>query len=252
MAKKMSTSRTLQLTLEQCRAVDAYAIHQLGIPGVVLMENAGRNCTDLIERWGRTRASKGGMPKHGAGMGRSLRVAVLCGKGNNGGDGFVIARHLAHRGHRVTIDVTADPATLTGDAAINHAIAKKMRLPIRRLNAAKIASAIRRWRSCDVLVDAVFGTGFSGTLREPVATYVGRINQLSGPLIVAIDVPSGLDAEAGIAQGPAIEADHTITFLAAKSGYANRRAKRYLGKVTVVDIGAPIRFILGQLGIGGM
>jgi len=238
MAGKKSTNKTLRLTLEQCRAVDAYAIRKLGIPGVVLMENAGRNSTDFIERWGRTRVKD-----------RPLRVCVVCGKGNNGGDGFVIARHLAHRGHRVTIDVTADPATLTGDAAINHAIARKMRLPIRRLNAAKIASAIRRWRSCDVLVDAVFGTGFSGTLREPVATYVGRINQLSGPLIVAIDVPSGLDAKTGIAQGSAIEADHTITFLAAKSGYANRRAKRYLGKVTVVDIGAPTEFILKQLRI---
>ena len=249
MARRKSASTTLRLTPEQCRAVDAYAIDQLGIPGVVLMENAGRNCADLIERWGRTRLTRGGMPKRSAGMCRSINVAIVCGKGNNGGDGFVIARHLAQRAHRVTIDVTEDPTTLTGDAAINHAIAEKMQIPIRRLTAATITSAVRRWRTCDVLVDALFGTGFRGALREPTASVVTRINGLNAPLIVAIDVPSGLDAETGTAQGPAIEADRTITFLAEKSGYTNRNAKPHLGKVSVVDIGAPTDYILRRLGI---
>jgi NAD(P)H-hydrate epimerase len=242
MTSRDAEKQTLRLTPGECRAVDSYAINELGIPGVVLMENAGRNCADLIEQWGEDRL------KHGV-VCRALRAVIVCGKGNNGGDGFVIARHLAHRGHQVTIDVTADPATLIGDAAINHAIADKMRLPIRRLSANNIDAAVRRWRGCDVIVDAMFGTGFSGALREPLADFVRQINKLDGPQVVAVDVPSGLDAETGEVQGLAIEAEHTITFLAEKSGYANSQAKRYLGKVTVVDIGAPTKYILRRLGI---
>ena len=117
------------LTTDQMIEADRLMIEEYGIQLIQMMENAGRNCTDLIERWGWTRAKD-----------RPLRVCIICGKGNNGGDGFVIARHLAHRGHRVTIDVTADPTTLTGDAAINHAIAEKMQLPIRRLTAATVTS----------------------------------------------------------------------------------------------------------------
>jgi NAD(P)H-hydrate epimerase len=246
MTERDAVKQTLRLTPRECRAIDGYAINELGIPGVVLMENAGRNCADLIERWGQARVKRGGIPKQSAGI---LKLAIICGKGNNGGDGFVIARHLAHRGHQVTIDVTADPATLTGDAATNHAIAEKMKLQIRRLSTKSIGAAVRRWLACDIIVDAMFGTGFSGALREPLAGFVKRINELDGSLVVAIDVPSGLDAETGEAQGPAIEAEHTITFLAEKSGYANRHARRYLGKVTVVDIGAPTKYILRQLGI---
>ena len=238
MAKK-SLANPLRLTREQCRAVDCCAIEELGIPGVVLMENAGRNAADLIERWLRARMKARRSPG---------RVAVLCGRGNNGGDGFVVARHLVHRGYNVGVDLAADASRLAGDAAVNHAIAERMRIPIRPLNDAKaLAAAVRRWRRCDVIVDALLGTGFSGELREPLAGTIRRVNALAGPLVVAIDVPSGLDADTGIAHGAAVRADRTITFLAAKAGYAQPSAKPYVGRVTAVDVGAPTELILSRL-----
>jgi len=229
----------LWLTVAQTRGMDRYAIEELGIPGVVLMENAGRNAADLIERWLRGRAGTITSPG---------RVAIVCGRGNNGGDGFVVARHLTNRGHKVSVDLAADPASLAGDAAVNHAIAHKMGVPIRMVNDGKaLSAAARRWRRCDTIVDALLGTGFSGRVREPMAGIIERINALNGPLVVAIDVPSGLDADTGVAAGPAVRADRTITFLAGKAGYRRRSAKPYLGRLTVVDIGAPRALIRSRL-----
>ena len=226
------------LTREQCRAVDKYAIEQLGIPGVVLMENAGRNAADLIEGWLRQRIRAGTSPG---------TVAIVCGKGNNGGDGFVIARHLIHRGYAVTVDLFGDPAALAGDAAINHNILARMGVRIGPLTERTLPAAARRWRRSAVLVDALLGTGFAGEVSGPLAKVIGAINELAGPMIVAVDVPSGLDADTGEPGGLAIRADRTVTFLAAKAGYSRPSAKPYLGRVSVVDIGAPTELILGQL-----
>ncbi|NLX12527.1 MAG: NAD(P)H-hydrate epimerase [Phycisphaerales bacterium] len=232
-------STILRLSVAQTRAVDRYAIDVLGIPGVVLMENAGRNAADLIER----RLKRVSRPA-------TRRIAVVCGKGNNGGDGFVIARHLAHRGYPVDIDLFGRAEELAGDAAINYAIIEKMGLPIRRLHDRRtLAAAARRWRKSAAVVDALLGTGFSGQVREPIASVIAGINALRGPLIVAVDVPSGLNADTGIAEGPAIEADMTVTFLAAKNGYAQTTARKHLGRLHVVNIGAPTALIRKRLGI---
>lgn len=243
------------LTLEQSRAVDRYAIEELGLPGIVLMENAGRGAADLIERWLLARARRQRRPPGPAaldsargGVRGAPRVAIVCGKGNNGGDGFVVARHLAIRGYDVSIDLAADPAGLTGDAAVNHAITCNMGLPVRPLAGdGALSSAARRWRGCAVVVDALLGTGFTGELRDPLASIVARINALKGPLIVAIDVPSGLEAGTGRVGGLAVKADRTITMVSAKQGYAAASAKPYLGRVFVVDIGAPADLILRRL-----
>jgi NAD(P)H-hydrate epimerase len=233
------------LTREQCRAVDKYAIEQLGIPGVVLMENAGRNAADLIESWMLKRRP------HSAG-GLEPGVCIVCGKGNNGGDGFVVARHLFNRGYPVTVDLAANAGDLTGDAAVNSEIARHMGIAIRELaDISAVELAAQGWRKATVIVDALLGTGFSGEVREPLAGIMHRINagsSPSGPLIVAIDVPSGLDADTGVAAGPAIRAHRTITFLARKSGYQNKTARAYLGRLFVADIGAPLELILERLG----
>ncbi|MGQ9649948.1 MAG: NAD(P)H-hydrate epimerase [Phycisphaerae bacterium] len=229
----------LRLTCAQCRAVDKYAIEELGIPGLVLMENAGRNAADLIETW---LAERTGDRK------RPSRVAVICGRGNNGGDGFVVARHLVHRGHEVWIDLAAEPAKLASDAAVNHSIVEKMGVPIRLLtDLSAISEASQHWRRADVIVDALLGTGFTGAVREPMAEVIRQVNALSGPLVVAIDVPSGLDADTGQAAGEAVRAHQTITFLAEKSGYACKSARAYTGRITAVDIGAPTSLILSRL-----
>jgi len=229
------------LTRQQCQQADRYAIEQLGIPGALLMENAGRNAADAVERCLRRK------------IGRSApgKAAVVCGRGNNGGDGFVVARHLALRGHRVTVDLLADPDQLSGDAALNHAIAAAMEIPIHRLADAKdLEAAGARWADSDVLVDAMLGTGFSGTIREPLAGIIECINGLTGPTVLAVDIPSGLDADTGEPGGVAIRADHTVTFLAAKVGCTARRAKPFVGRLSVVHIGAPIALIVKRLGIG--
>jgi len=237
-SKKVKDER-IWLTRDQCRAADHYAIHDLGILGVVLMENAGRNAADLIERRLRSRLKD---------TNRRGKIAIICGRGNNGGDGFVIARHLFHRGYNISVDLFGDPNSLANDAAINYAIAVKMGISIRPLAAGQsLSAAARRWRRCNVIVDALLGTGFAGEVREPLASVLRRINALDGPLIVAVDVPSGLDADTGIAGGVAVQADDTVTFLAAKVGCRNKSAKPYIGRLTAVDIGAPTRLILDRL-----
>lgn len=233
MPQRQAAREPLRLTAAQCRAVDQYAIETLGIPGVVLMENAGRNAADLITRWAGQMRKRPSAPLP--------RVSVVCGRGNNGGDGFVIARHLAIRGFRVSVDLMADPAGLTPDAAVNHAIVRKMGVAIRRLDRPRaLTEAVRRWRPSPILVDALLGTGFAGEVREPLAGVIRRINSLHGPLIVAVDVPSGLNADTGEPGGVAVKAHHTVTFLAAKVGFTRPKAKPYVGHVTVVDIGAPL------------
>ena len=228
------------VTRDQCRAADRYAIEQLGIPGIVLMENAGRNAADIVERCLKERTKRSGRPG---------RAAIVCGKGNNGGDGFVIARHLALRGWQISVDLMGDPADLTGDAATNHAIADRMGIPIRRLDKpGALARAARRWRSCAVVVDALLGTGFAGQVRELLASVIQQINMLKGPAIVAVDVPSGLDADTGQAGGVAVRADCTVTFLAAKVGLVKPSARPYVGRLIVADIGAPLELIAKRLG----
>ncbi|UCD28925.1 MAG: NAD(P)H-hydrate epimerase, partial [Planctomycetota bacterium] len=173
MSKKQTSTKRLRLTRLQTRAVDRYAIEELCIPGVVLMENAGRNAADCIEKWLRNRLKRKSL---------SGRVAIICGSGNNGGDGFVVARHLCQRGYEVSVDLLADPHSLTGDAAINHAIAEKMDISIRLLkDVKKVPGAVQRWRRCDVIVDALLGTGFSrGQVRDPMAAVIRKVNALKG------------------------------------------------------------------------
>ncbi|MBP7937792.1 MAG: NAD(P)H-hydrate epimerase [Phycisphaerae bacterium] len=243
--------KTPTLTREQCRAVDRYAIEQLGIPGVVLMENAGRNAADLIERWLRRGVSESSPSKSRPSPRvepRPDHVAVVCGKGNNGGDGFVIARHLIHRGYQVGVVLLGDPGTLAGDAAANHAVLVRMGVRIRPLTESSLAPAVRTWRQCSIVVDALLGTGFAGQVQGLLAKVIEAVNSLAGPTIVAVDVPSGLDADTGEPGGAAIRANHTVTFLATKTGYLRPTARHYLGRVHVVDIGAPTQLILARLG----
>jgi len=231
MPKRRTIHKKLRLTAAQCRAVDQYAIQTLGIPGLVLMENAGRNAADLIEKWAR----------HEHAASARIAVSIVCGRGNNGGDGFVIARHLALRGFEVHTDLLGEPVGLSADAAVNCAIVRKLSVPVQELNEpAQVDKAARRWRRSAVLVDALLGTGFAGAVREPLAGIIRRIIAVRGALVVAVDVPSGLNADTGEPGGVAIKADRTITFLAEKVGFARPEARAYVGRVTVVDIGAPL------------
>jgi NAD(P)H-hydrate epimerase len=219
----------LTLTRAQSRELDRRAIEDYGIPGMVLMENAGRGCVDALER-----------------LGIRGNVVILCGKGNNAGDGFVIARHLEIRGHACRVLLLAPPAELRGDAAANFAILQKADVPIVDLSQrAELRSALTEGcQSADWLVDALLGTGAHGDPRPPFDTAIDVINARSAPIrVLAVDVPSGLDCDTGIPSAHTVRADHTCTFAALKTGYTQSAAKPYVGDVEVCDIGVPPRLL---------
>jgi NAD(P)H-hydrate epimerase len=226
------------LTREQVRELDRRAIEEYGVPGVVLMENAGRGAAELLMRLNPERRP----------------VVVCCGKGNNGGDGFVIARHLDNNRYPVIVVLFADPNTLTGDAAVNYGIVAKSRLPILLPHSSeKITDQDELddlLKSPGWVVDALFGTGLSGTVREPFDWVIHRLNRArdGGVNILAVDIPSGLDCDTGESLHPTVRATHTVTFVAPKAGFANPDAKKWLGTLHVADIGAP-RALLKQYGI---
>ncbi len=213
------------LSRRQVREFDRLAIEQWGVPGVVLMENAGRGATDAIEDF------------FGGATGKS--IAVISGVGNNGGDGFVIARHLHLRGASIRVFVVGDTAKMTADASTNFAILKPLEIDVHHLASEEIPNLSETLRGFDLIVDALGGTGISGPLRGDLAIAVAQINAAGKP-IVAIDIPTGLDCDTGVAHEPTIKARLTVTFAARKIGFDVPGASDYTGKVVVADIGVPV------------
>jgi NAD(P)H-hydrate epimerase len=205
------------------RDLDRRASEEFGMPGLLLMENAGRGAAELLISLG----------IHG-------RVLICCGKGNNGGDGFVIARHLSNHGVSVRVLLFAKPEELSGDAAVNYGILARSHVHQESMArpALDFGKLKRELAGAEWVVDALFGTGLSGPLREPFDQVIAAINETAGR-VFAVDIPSGLDCDTGQPLGPCVRADHTATFVAMKKGYANPEAARWLGKVHVVDIGVP-------------
>jgi NAD(P)H-hydrate epimerase len=212
------------LTRDQCREIDRRAIEDYGISGLVLMENAGRGCVDVLER-----------------LGIDGPVVILCGKGNNAGDGFVIARHLEIRGHECHVLLLCPPNELRGDAATNFSILQKTSVPIVETNPATLDEHARgtTW-----LVDALLGTGAVGNPRPPFDAAIEWMNSQSAKKL-AVDVPSGIDCDTGQPSAHTIHADHTCTFAAMKIGFTKPNAKNYTGEVHVCDIGVPPSVISG-------
>jgi NAD(P)H-hydrate epimerase len=211
------------LSRDECRELDRRAIHDVGIPGVVLMENAGRGVAELLRS-----------------LGVSGTVLVCCGKGNNGGDGFVVARHLDNAAVPVRILLFARPEDLAGDAAINYRIAARSGLSIAvHADSPGDAEAVRQEiGGADWVVDALFGTGLTGPVRPPFDAVIAAIN--AGPArVLAVDIASGLDCDTGQPLGPTVRAHHTATLAANKKGFAEPAARPWTGEVHVVDIGLP-------------
>ncbi len=213
------------MTRDEVRGVDSWAINELGIPGVVLMENAGRTCAEfLIDKLK-------GKP--------NANVAVFCGSGNNGGDGYVIARHLANAGIDVTVVICCDPEKIDGDARINFEIIRKMGLHIGVLDltADSVPSKVQTLcGGAEIVVDALFGTGLSGELRPRYQVLINTINGCEKP-VLAVDIPSGLDCDEGNVLGACIKAAWTISFVAVKQGFTAQSAAEYTGEVYVASIG---------------
>ena len=220
----------MNLTRQQVREVDRLAIEQLGIPGIVLMENAARGAAEaVLALLGDDLAAAAVSP----GAGAQARAAVLCGGGNNGGDGYAIARHLHNAGVAVAVYAAVDTDRLAGDAAVNCRIVRRMGLTVAPILSAEQAAAHSpAWADSHVIVDALLGTGFWGEVRQPLASIIQQCNaasaQADGPKVVAVDVPSGLDCDTGQPAAATVRADITVTFVAAKAGFAAAAARPWL------------------------
>ena len=208
------------------RRVDQRAIRELGIPGATLMENAGRGAAACIQ----AALPDLGLPRRG------VRVAVVCGKGGNGGDGFVVARWLQRAGHRVEVFLLAAPDELRGDPAL------KLREMERRGLRARVvedpAVLARALPAVQLVVDAMLGTGARGEPSALIAAAIEHVNA-SGRPVVALDVPSGLSADGAPPEGPVVRATLTPTFAGLKRGLVGGAGVTLAGRVVVVDIGVP-------------
>ena len=214
----------IRLTREQVREVDRRAIEQYGIPGIVLMENASRAAADAAIQM-----------LDGDCVGEIL---IVCGGGNNGGDGLAVARHLHICGADVVVALAVDPATYKGDALINWNIVSEMKLP-----ALTATPAIIERSEPLLVVDAIFGTGLQHPPRSPASDLIAAINRSRSP-VLSIDVPSGLDCNTGQPLGECVNAERTVTFVAEKVGFATPEARRHLGHVTIAGIGCPPELIV--------
>jgi NAD(P)H-hydrate epimerase len=215
------------LTAGQMSEVDRMTTETYRVPSLLLMENAGRSVADCLDE--------------ACADLRRKSICILCGKGNNGGDGFVVARYLALRGCKPEILLFADPSQLKGDALANWEMARALDVPIRTFaDVRRGAAFLRKASNPDVLVDALFGTGLSKPIGREFKPVIDWINGAAErALIASVDIPSGLFADSGVLPGPAVRADMTITFTALKPALVLRPAAECAGKVTVVAIGSP-------------
>ncbi len=226
MEKYSPDKECVVMSRAQVRAVDQWAINTLGVPGVVLMENAGRSCAELIKE------KLAGVAKP--------KVCIFCGTGNNGGDGYVIARHLLNGGFKVTVVICGDRSKIKGDAKINLDILERMGQTVDRLDLkdGNIPTQVKAYANgADMLVDGLFGTGLNGHLRDEYIQLIESLNSENCP-VLAVDIPSGLDCDTGEPLGAAIRAKYTVTFVAVKKGFTTTDAvNQYTGDIFTASIG---------------
>ncbi len=219
----------LSLTCAQARELDRLALEEFGLTGLVLMENAGGGAARLaLAHWIRAAGA---------------RVEIACGPGNNGGDGWVVARHLANAGCDVHVAAFVPLAALRGDSAVNAHAAVRMEIAHAVVvDDVGVGAAAARWARADLVVDALLGTGAHGAPRGLVGRGIAELSRIpagASPFVLALDVPSGLDADTGERAGPCVRADATATFGAAKVGFSAAGAVAWTGDVHVVDLGVP-------------
>ncbi len=213
------------VTADEMRMADDTAINEYGIPGCVLMENAGQSVVHEAEKILGTLSGK--------------KAAIFCGGGNNGGDGLVVARHLYNRGCEVRLYFLADPDVFRGDALTNYNIITNMGIAGfqlsegNRLNVARMAL----WSS-DIAIDAIFGTGMRDNVQDTALAIINMLNESDTP-VISCDIPSGLSSTTGQPLGAAVRANVTVTFGYCKMGLVLPAAKPYVGKLVVADISLP-------------
>lgn len=213
------------VTARQMKRLDALAIKRYGIPALILMENAGRTaCEEALKM----------LPKKGV-----RRAAVFCGYGNNGGDGFVCVRHLINKGVQVRIYLIGQKKKFSKESRVNYQILGNMKQKfkiIRGVNAlGKLEKEINKY---DLIIDGIFGIGIKGELSSLYQELFNILNK-SKVLILALDIPSGLDADTGKPLGNAVRAVKTVTFGLIKNGLTKKEARKFTGKIIIADISLP-------------
>ena len=213
------------VSVQQIQCLDKTAIEKYGIPAIVLMENAGRCvAAEIIDEL-----------RHK----KSPKVCIICGLGNNAGDGFVAARYLWNAGIETKIFLVGRADKLKEDAAINYQILKKLRYPIEELD--QLNSVMTQDISkADIVVDAVFGVGLNREISEPFKSVIQSLND-KAQHILSVDIPSGLDGTTGKIYGVCVQADTTVTLSLSKKGFYKNEGPKRVGKVVVVDIGIPTK-----------
>jgi NAD(P)H-hydrate epimerase len=233
------------LSRQAAREIDRLAAAEYRIPSILLMENAAFHLADIALA----------MVAEAPGA----TILIVCGPGNNGGDGLAVARHLHNAHASVHIVLGAPESAYTGDAAANLAICRAMQLPITQADPANPAAAFDRAERAltdaaggeggegggadhpDLIIDALLGTGLASDVRPPLAALIESINARArnGTPVLSADIPSGLDADTGQVRGVAVHATITVTFAGLKQGFTTLAAQPFIGDVVVADIGAP-------------
>jgi NAD(P)H-hydrate epimerase len=214
----------MRVSVARMQQIDAAAIETLGIPRLLLMEHAGLAVARAVQALS--------TPSH-------QPVLVCCGTGFNGGDGFSAARHLHEWGYPLCILVAGRLERLREEPATYATILQRLRLPVMEYASADALDQVERWLAeCGLVIDALLGIGTRGAVREPVASLIASMNR-SGKPIVAVDVPSGLDADTGLVQGVAVKATVTVTFGLPKHGCFTHEGPTHVGAMTVDPITIP-------------
>lgn len=208
-------------TAAEMRELDQRTIKEYGIPGIVLMENAGRGAVQaMADAWGPVAGRK---------------YVIFCGKGNNGGDGLVMARHLANMGAEARVRLFSEE--MKGDAAVNLASARKMGIDIKTVSKG-LKAETSEVRHADAVIDAIFGTGLSSEAGKPYSAVIDLINA-NAKRVLSVDMPSGVDSDKGRIMGAAVRADVTATFGLPKRGLYMYPGAQLAGNVRVIDISIP-------------
>ncbi|MFT4539736.1 MAG: NAD(P)H-hydrate epimerase [Planctomycetota bacterium] len=227
MSEQDPSDRSLPaLRRDQLRRVDELAVTELGMPTSLLMENAGRGAAESILR---RYASTGGP------------ALILCGAGNNGGDGMVIARQLLCHGFAVELIHQHPPARLRGDAGIQRAIVDRLPIPAHTLEG-QGSTLTEHLSRATLILDGLLGTGFSGDLRPDLLVVLDQIEaarSLTGSRVIALDIPSGMDCDTGQPSPRCVRADLTLSFCAAKVGFSAPGARDWTGEIEQIGLGVP-------------
>ena len=216
------------VSAREMRELDRRAHEEFGIPGLILMENAGRAVAEAAMSNTQDRLA---------------RIAILCGSGNNGGDGMVAARYLWNQGRFVSVFLIKDPVAFHGDALVNWHIVEKLGIPAKPFGPSVTLDDF------SLVIDALLGTGLNSNVSGIYAEAIDRMNA-SGIPVIAVDIPSGLDADTGIPRGSAVKAEVTVTMAFPKTGMNNDSAAPFVGKMIVADIGFPRQLVIRRIQAG--